>query len=164
MLRKPGDLPYPCPLPKKFKRLATRDTLHGSRPNLRQRDPDGRIVPTPSSVSDKGEGASTKTCVRRKKKMIIIRMHRLRFIAWPNHLAVLYSVYMSTREKKGRRQKAVYRNHSAPPCGTAEYAWIFCPDPRRGVVNSASYRLLTPTSCGTSYIVPWLFSSAVTVF
>ena len=28
-----------------------RDTLHGSRPNLRQRDPDGRIVPTPPLAS-----------------------------------------------------------------------------------------------------------------
>ena len=38
MLQKPEYLPYPCPRPKKFKGLATRDTLHGSRPNLRQRD------------------------------------------------------------------------------------------------------------------------------
>ena len=60
MLRKPGDLPQVCVRPKKFKKLATRDTLHGSRPNLRQRDPDGRIVLTPSDVSDKG--ASTKRC------------------------------------------------------------------------------------------------------
>ena len=45
---------------KKFKRLATRDTLHGSRPNLRHRGLDGRIVPPtpPSELSDKG--ASTK--------------------------------------------------------------------------------------------------------
>ena len=57
-MRKPGDLPYPCPRPKKLKWLATRDTLHGSRPNLEQRDPKVRIVPTPSDVSDKG--ASTK--------------------------------------------------------------------------------------------------------
>ena len=54
------------PKAKKFKRLATRDTLHGSCPNLRQREPDGRIVPTPSDVSAKG--ASTKRCARRKKK------------------------------------------------------------------------------------------------
>ena len=47
------------------KRLDTRDTLHESRPNLRQRDPNGRIVPTSPNVSDKG--ASTKRCVRRKK-------------------------------------------------------------------------------------------------
>ena len=53
MLRKPGDLPYMCPRPKKFKRLATPDTLHGSRPNLRQREPDGRIVPTPPDVRTK---------------------------------------------------------------------------------------------------------------
>ena len=66
MLRKPGDLPYPCPRQNKFKRLATRDTLHGSRPNLRQRDPNDRIVPTPPNVSDKS--ASTKRCLRRKKK------------------------------------------------------------------------------------------------
>ena len=66
MLRKPGDLPQVCPRPKKFKRLATRDTLHGSRPNLQQREPDGRIVPTPPDVWDKG--ASTKRCARRKKK------------------------------------------------------------------------------------------------
>ena len=32
---------------------------------------------------------------------------------------------------KSRRQKAVYRNHPAPPCGTAEYTYIFDPDPRR---------------------------------
>ena len=42
----------------KIKRLATRDTLHGSRPNLRQRDPDGRIVPIPSDVSDRGASTS----------------------------------------------------------------------------------------------------------
>ena len=65
MLRKLGDLPLGCPRPKKFKRLATRDTLHGSRPNLRQRDPNGRIVPTPPNVSYKG--VSTKRCARRKK-------------------------------------------------------------------------------------------------
>ena len=65
MLRKPGDSPYPYPRPKKFKRLATRDTLHGSRPNLRHRDPNGLIVPTPPSVSDKG--ASTKLCAREHK-------------------------------------------------------------------------------------------------
>ena len=58
MLRKPGGLPQVCPGSKKFKRVATRDTLHGSRPNLRQREPDGRIVPIPPDVSDKG--ASTK--------------------------------------------------------------------------------------------------------
>ena len=74
MLRKPGDLPYPCPRPKKFKRLATRDTLHGSRPNLRQRDRVGRIVSTPPpNVS--GKGASTKRCARRKEKMTTIRIH-----------------------------------------------------------------------------------------
>ena len=66
MLRKSGDLPYPCPSPNKLKRLATRDTLHGSRPNLRQRDPNGRIVPTPPNVSDKG--TSTKRYAREKKK------------------------------------------------------------------------------------------------
>ena len=65
MLRKPGDLPYPCPRPKKLKRFATRDTLHGSRPNLRQRDRMGRIVPTPSDGSD--NGGSKKRCARRKK-------------------------------------------------------------------------------------------------
>ena len=68
MLREPVDLPYVCPRPKKLKRLATRDTLHGSRPNLRQRDPNGRIVPTPSDVSDKGAN-------RKRKKMTIIRTH-----------------------------------------------------------------------------------------
>ena len=66
MLRKPGDLPYSCPRPKKLERLATRDTLHGPCPNLRQRDPNGRIVPTPPNVSNKG--ASTKRCVRSRKK------------------------------------------------------------------------------------------------
>ena len=66
MLWKPGDLPQVCPRPKKFKRLATHDTLHGSRPNLRQREPDGRIVPIPPDVWD--EGASTKRCARREKK------------------------------------------------------------------------------------------------
>ena len=65
MLRKPEDLPYPCPRPKKFKRLATRNTLHESRPNLRQCDPNGRIMPTPPNDSDKG--ASTTICPRRSK-------------------------------------------------------------------------------------------------
>ena len=63
------------PKAKKFKRLATRDTLHGSRPNPRQRDPDGRIVPTPSDVS--GRGASTKRYARRTKKMKSIRVHTI---------------------------------------------------------------------------------------
>ena len=53
------------PKAKNVFRLATRDTLHGSRQNLRQREPDGRIVPTPPDVSDKG--ASTKRCAQRKK-------------------------------------------------------------------------------------------------
>ena len=66
MFWKPGDLPQVCPRPKKFKRLAMRDTQHGSRPNLQQREPDGQIVPTPPDVWDKG--ASTKRCARRKKK------------------------------------------------------------------------------------------------
>ena len=67
MLRKPGNLPYyVCPRPKKFKRLAKRDTVNGSRPNHRQRESDGRIVPTPLNVWDKG--ASTKRCARRTKK------------------------------------------------------------------------------------------------
>ena len=84
MLRKPGDLPQVCPRPKKFERLATRDTLHGSRPNLRQREPDGRrIVPTPPDVSD--EGASTKRCARREKKYhnytyIYVVLHRYVYI------------------------------------------------------------------------------------
>ena len=73
MLRKPGDLSQVCPRPKKFKRLATRDTLHGSRPNLQQREPDGRIVPTPPDVWDKG--TSTKRCARKKKKITTIHIH-----------------------------------------------------------------------------------------
>ena len=75
----PGDVAetraFASSMPKatcKSKRLATRDTLHGSRPNLRQRDPDGLIVTTPSDFSDKG--ASTKRCARRKKKETI-RLH-----------------------------------------------------------------------------------------
>ena len=72
MLRKPGDLHYPCPRPKKFKGLATRDTLYGSRPDPRQRDPNDRIVPTPSDVSVKG--ASTKRCALEEKKTIL-RIH-----------------------------------------------------------------------------------------
>ena len=71
MLRKPGDLPCPCPRPKNFLRLATRDTLHGSRPNLRQRDPKGVIVSTPPNVTAKGKVASTERCVRRKKMTIM---------------------------------------------------------------------------------------------
>ena len=73
MLRKPVDLPYMCPRPKKFKRLGTRDTLHGSRPNLRQREPNGRIVPTPPDVSNKG--ASTKRCAQRKRKNHSTHIH-----------------------------------------------------------------------------------------
>ena len=68
MLLKPGDMPYQYPRPIRFKGLITRDTLHGSRANLRQRDPNGRIVPAPSDVSDKG--ASTESCARRKKNDI----------------------------------------------------------------------------------------------
>ena len=59
------------PKANKKKRLATRDTLHRSRPNIRQCDPNGRIAPTPSSVSDKG--ASMKRCARRKEERTIIR-------------------------------------------------------------------------------------------
>ena len=52
-------------LPKAEKvEMDLRDTLHGSRPNLRHCDLDGRILPTPSDVSDKG--ASTKRYARRK--------------------------------------------------------------------------------------------------
>ena len=69
MLRKPWGLPQVCPRPKKFKKLATRDTLHGSRLNFQQREPDGRIVPTPPDVWDKG--ASTKKCARRKKRTLL---------------------------------------------------------------------------------------------
>ena len=75
MLRKPGDCLKCAQGQKKFERLATRDTLHGSRPNLRHRDLDGRIVPTPSDVWDKG--ASTKRYARRSKKMTIICIHRV---------------------------------------------------------------------------------------
>ena len=66
MCRKPGDLSKVCPKVKKLERLATRDTQHGSRPDLQQREPDGRIVSTPPDVWDKG--ASTKGCARSKKK------------------------------------------------------------------------------------------------
>ena len=72
MLRKPGDLPYPCSRSRKSKGLATCDPLHESRPNLRQRDPNGRIVPPPPNASDKG--ASTKRCFR-QKQMAIMRVH-----------------------------------------------------------------------------------------
>ena len=113
MLRKPGDLPQVCPRPIKFKRLATRDTLHGSRPNLQQREPDGRIVPTPPDVWDKG--ANTKRCARRQKKIqlyiyICLRYsskYRVRllsanarthrgWLAWLNNLAVrVYAMCIS---------------------------------------------------------------------
>ena len=65
MLRKPGICLKCAQGQKKITRLATRDTLHGSRPNLRHRDLDGRIVPTPSDVSDKS--TSTKRYARRRK-------------------------------------------------------------------------------------------------
>ena len=42
-----------CPRPKNSNSLATRYTLHGSRPNLRQRDSNGRIVLTPPKVRTK---------------------------------------------------------------------------------------------------------------
>ena len=67
MLRKPEDLPYPCPRPENIKRLATRDTLHRSRPNLRQRDRMGRIVPTSSDVSGKERCKHKKVCPKKKK-------------------------------------------------------------------------------------------------
>ena len=61
------------PQAKKVKRLATRDTLNGSRPNLRQREPDGRIVPTPPTFG-------TKVRARRdvpegRKNITIILIH-----------------------------------------------------------------------------------------
>ena len=65
MLRKPWDLLKCAQGQKRLKRLAMRETMHGSRPDLRQREPDGRIVPTLSGVSDKS--ASTNGCARRKK-------------------------------------------------------------------------------------------------
>ena len=46
--------------------LVTRDTLHRLGPNLEQRDPKVRIVPTPSDFSDKG--ASTKRYVRKQRQ------------------------------------------------------------------------------------------------
>ena len=56
------------PKAKKVTRaFATRDTLHGSRPNLGQRDPKVRTVPTPSDVSDKG--ASTKGYGRKQRQI-----------------------------------------------------------------------------------------------
>ena len=74
MTRKPGDLPQVCPRPKNIQRPATRDTLHGLRPNLRQRDPKDRNVPIPPNVSDKG--ANTNRCVRKKKeKKTNMRVH-----------------------------------------------------------------------------------------
>ena len=80
MLRK---LPQVRPRPKKFKRLTTRGTLHGSRPNLQQREPDGRIVPTPPDVWDKG--ANTKRCARRKKKITIIHIHMPVWVSPPDN-------------------------------------------------------------------------------
>ena len=51
-----------APRAKKVQEACQAHTLHGWRPNLRQRDPNGRIVHTPPSVSSK------KRCVRKKKK------------------------------------------------------------------------------------------------
>ena len=65
MLRKPGDLPYPCLRQKSLKSLP-RATHCTDRAQTSGNGPNGRIVPTPPNVSDKG--ASTKRCVRRKKK------------------------------------------------------------------------------------------------
>ena len=67
-----GHLPYRCPRPKKFTRLATRDTLHGSRPNLRQ-GPNGRIAPTPPNVTD--TLARARRDVPEGKKNAILRIH-----------------------------------------------------------------------------------------
>ena len=112
MLWKPGDLPQMCPTPKKFQRLATRDTLHGSRPNLRQREPDGRIVPTPPDVSDKG--ASTKRCARRGKKIAIKHIHIHILVKRTMRLHVFLcssgGAAMLNRDVRARRQ--------APPRGT----------------------------------------------
>ena len=46
VLRKPGVLPEICPRPKHLKGLP-RATQHGSRPNLRQRDPRVELCPLP---------------------------------------------------------------------------------------------------------------------
>ena len=60
------------PRPKKFERLATRDTQHGSRPNLGQRDPNDRIVPTSTDDADKGASAKKNIYPKTEAKVKII--------------------------------------------------------------------------------------------
>ena len=46
-------------------------------PTLQQREPDGRIVPTPPDVWDKG--ANTERCAR-KKKITVIHTHIISYL------------------------------------------------------------------------------------
>ena len=73
MLRKPGDLPQVCPRPKKFKKVPRATHCTDRAQTSSNFEPDGRIVPTPPDVWDKG--ASTKRCARREKKITIIHIH-----------------------------------------------------------------------------------------
>ena len=63
--------------------LATRDTQHRSRPNLRRRDPNGRILPASSDASDKA--ASKKRCSPRKRNVTIIRERNVTIIRKHNN-------------------------------------------------------------------------------
>ena len=59
------------PKAKNFKRLATCDTLHGSRPNPRQRDSNGRIVLTPLTCGQRCE--HEEMCPKKKKRKLYVR-------------------------------------------------------------------------------------------
>ena len=110
MLRKPGDVAETRGFalkvrarPKMFKRLATRDALHGSRPNLRQRDPGGRIVPTPSDATD--QGASTKRCAPREKIIIISIIHRSIHVPRDTPLGLGLDVDLTQKNGRSIRRK-----------------------------------------------------------
>ena len=75
----PGDVAetrgFALYVPQAKKVLKACHARHTARiaPKPPQREPDGRIVPTPPDVWDKG--ASTKRCVRGEKKITNIHTH-----------------------------------------------------------------------------------------
>ena len=109
MLQKLGDLPQVCPRPKKFERHATRDTPHGSRPNLPQRDPKHRIVPSPPNVWIKVR--ARRDVSEKRKTGTIIRIRRRILTASVFFFLMLYQVlytWYCIRKKKKRGQLCVY--------------------------------------------------------
>ena len=109
MLRKPGDLPQVCPRPKKFKRVATRDTLHGSRPNLQQREPDTVELCPPHPTFE------TKVPTRRDAPE-----------GEKNHNYTYLIIYTYSLAKQSLRHKLTHSVCLFPLCAKAVIIYIPC--------------------------------------